>query len=69
MLISQFLRISYSTNTRFSGDDMIGTLIDSVSEIVAERIYEKLEEKLQHSQRIQKVSQSSALVSSGDDEW
>ena len=48
---------------------MIGTLIDSVSEIVAERIYEKLEEKLQHSQRIQKVSQSSALVSSGYDEW
>lgn len=68
MLISQFLRISYSTNTRISGDDMIGTLIDSVSEIVAERIYEKLEEKLQQSQRIQKVSQSSALVSSGDDD-
>lgn len=58
----------YSTIARFSGDDMIGTLIDSVSEIVAERIYDKLEEKLQHSQRIQKVSQSSALVSSGDDD-
>ena len=42
----------YSTITRFSGDDMIGILIDSVSEIVAERIYEKLEEKLQQSQRI-----------------
>ena len=58
----------YSTIARFSGDDMIGTLIDSVSEIVAERTYDKLEEKLQHSQRIQKVSQSSALVSSGDDD-
>ena len=58
----------YSTISRFSGDDMLGTLIDSVSERVAEMIYDKLEEKLQQSQRVQKASQSSTLPSSGNDD-
>ena len=54
----------YSTISRFSGDDMLGTLIDSV----AEKIYDKLEERLQQSQRVQKASQSSTLPSSGNDD-
>lgn len=48
-------------------DDMLGALIDSVSERVAERICCRIEEKLQHSQRIQQTSQSS-LLSSPDSE-
>lgn len=48
-------------------DDMLGALIDSVSERVAERICCRIEEKLQHRQRIQQTSQSS-LLSSPDSE-
>lgn len=48
-------------------DDMLGALIDSVSERVAERICSRIEEKLQHRQRIQQTSQST-LLSSPDSE-
>lgn len=48
--------------------DMLGALIDSVSERVAERICSRIEEKLQHSQRIPQTSQSSLLSSSDGDE-
>lgn len=48
--------------------DMLGALIDSVSERVAERICTRLEERLQQSQRIPQTSQSSLLSSSDDEE-
>ena len=49
-------------------DDMLGALIDSVSERVAERICSRIEEKLQHRQRIQKTSQPYLLSSSDSEE-
>lgn len=48
--------------------DMLGALIDSVSERLAERICTRLEERLQQSQCIPQTSQSSLLSSSDGDE-
>lgn len=53
---------------RFGGDDMLGALIDSVSERVAERICSKIEEKLQQSRRTPSIGSSAHLSSSEKDD-
>jgi hypothetical protein len=58
----------YSITSPFNGDDMLGALIDSVSERVAERIYSKIEERLQQSRCSQSIASSSHALSSENDD-
>ena len=58
----------YSITSPFNGDDMLGALIDSVSERVAERICSKIEERLQQSRRSQSIVSSSHTLSSENDD-